>query len=607
MKLVLLVHNSLFVRETLTVILRQHHFKCTVAATRAEAEALLSVQTPDLIILDLRTPGPGGIELLKQIREHPLRRSIPVVALTGIATKEIVAGAMQLGISGYFLEQQFGLTRFIQTLQRARHIEPRVLASLAAKSAGPAPASPAKPTPAANGASQELTDQDAIIDPVEALKSLKPIVRRSEIEGIIDQSMEVKALSPVVAQILSLTRQQGCSIDAIVKAVRMDHAIAMKLLKLANSSVYTRGEPVDSIKKAVVRIGFDEMRTAVMNLAVIDQFSDEATAAGLDIAQFWEHAISTGVIAAKIAASVERESTEAAFTMGLLHDIGRAILASELGDRYLDVANSARQLQLPLEQVESRVLLFDHAQAMDRVLHKWGFPKHLINPIVFHHLSAANIRGSAPREATTVAILALANRLSHALLLGSSGNETVYPAHDLVQLLRLEPRIIEDIEKTARDETNDLKFSLLSKSDLGNWPERRLTVMDAITVPFRPVFISETPETDILRIFTEQVVDPCDQTPTNIAVVHIQSSRDRVALGRTLIKKEEELKSGKLPLLLISANGALELDGSVMQGRRFARLRSPFAVSRFAHSVNTLLTAQPAAESPAPPASAKAA
>lgn len=603
MKLVLLVHNSLFVRETLTVILRQHHFKCAVAATRAEAEALLSVQTPDLIILDLRTPGPGGIELLKQIREHPLRRSIPVVALTGIATKEIVAGAMQLGISGYFLEQQFGLTRFIQTLQRARHIDPSVLSALAAKSAGvPDPA--AKPAPAANGASQELTDQDAIIDPVEALKSLKPIVRRSEIEGLIDQSMEVKALSPVVAQILSLTRQQGCSIDAIVKAVRMDHAIAMKLLKLANSSVYTRGEPVDSIKKAVVRIGFDEMRTAVMNLAVIDQFSDEATAAGLDIAQFWEHAISTGVIAAKIAASVERESTEAAFTMGLLHDIGRAILASELGDRYLDVANSARRLQLPLEQVESRVLLFDHAQAMDRVLHKWGFPKHLINPIVFHHLSAANIRGSAPREAATVAILALANRLSHALLLGSSGNETVYPAHDLVQLLRLEPRIIEDIEKTARDETNDLKFSLLSKSDLGNWPERRLTVMDAITVPFHPVFISETPETDTLRIFTEQVVDPCDQTPTNIAVVHIQSSRDRVALGRTLIKKEEELKSGKLPLLLISANGALELDGAVMQGRRFARLRSPFAVSRFTHSVNTLLAAEPAAESAAPSAKA---
>jgi len=64
---------------------------------------------------------------------------------------------------------------------------------------------------------------------------------------------------------------------------------------------------------------------------------------------------------------------------------------------------------------------------MDRILQMWRFPQHLIKPIAMHHMSIGNIRQLAPSLVKPIGILALANRLAHALLLGASGNVAVYP------------------------------------------------------------------------------------------------------------------------------------------------------------------------------------
>src|SRR5690606_37389796 len=127
---------------------------------------------------------------------------------------------------------------------------------------------------------------------------------------------------------------------------------------------------------------------------IVDRFSGIEEAARLNASQFWEHSIATGLIAADISRyrEADDEATESAFTLGLLHDIGRMVYIDMLGETYRQVLDTADRLQLPLEEVESRLLLINHADAMDRVLHAWHFPKALINPIVFHHGSVTEIR-----------------------------------------------------------------------------------------------------------------------------------------------------------------------------------------------------------------------
>ena len=217
-----------------------------------------------------------------------------------------------------------------------------------------------------------------------------------------------------------------CSLEAVAKAVSQDQAMSLKMLKLANSPVYMRGDRVDTVHKALMRIGVSSIRQAVMNIGVVERFSAPAFGELLSTGQFWEHSIACGLIATQLAEARGEQDADTAFTCGLLHDLGRVVLAEVLGERYSGVIETARSVEAPLEQVESRMLLLNHADVMDRLLTGWKFSKHLIDPIMHHHLSVANARGVIPARRGEILRLGLANRLAHAMLLGDSGNVTIY-------------------------------------------------------------------------------------------------------------------------------------------------------------------------------------
>ncbi|TVQ80555.1 MAG: HDOD domain-containing protein, partial [Phycisphaeraceae bacterium] len=367
---------------------------------------------------------------------------------------------------------------------------------------------------------------------------------------------------------------------------------ALKLLRLSNSTVYNRGEQCDSIKKAVLRIGGSQIKQAVMNLSVIDQFSCSDAMGGLDTKHFWEHAIACGLIAGRLAKPRGDEFADSAMTMGLLHDIGRMILAHAAPDEYRQVLETARSMELPLEQVEKRMLMMDHAEVMDRILRTWQFPKALFNPIVFHHLSAGNIRRTVPQESQEAATLALANCLAHAMLLGSSGNETIYPIEDLCDMLRLDPKQLLAIEREVPDETSDLKFSMLSRSDLGSWTERDAEWADAFGCEFRPLVVSLKPEFDSIRILCERLKDPMQVGKPNIALVRIRNARDRVPVGQALVDAERAAGVENLPVIAISAGGELALEHGLVSKRVNRNMRIPFAMSRLVRTVREVLEEQ---------------
>ncbi|MBN1765115.1 MAG: HDOD domain-containing protein [Sedimentisphaerales bacterium] len=440
--------------------------------------------------------------------------------------------------------------------------------------------------------SQENTSDPEYLEGVNNLKDLKPIMSRSAIKEILDECNELKGLSPTVARVLKLTRQSNCSIEQVAKVVKQDHAISLKILKMANSVVYTRGEPVDTIQKAVMRIGMTQIRQAVLNISVIEQFSSNEHDQHISTPQFWEHSIATGMIAALLTRMTDgkEQQIDAAFTMGLLHDIGRVVYLEMLGDKYINVFKAAQALQLPLEQVESRMLLVNHADAMDRILHQWNFAKELVNPIALHQLSLGNIRRMAPRTLNEVAILALANRLAHALLLGSSGNLALYPTEEFAPALSLKAGMFHTIEEEIPGQTDDVKFSLLAHSNQQSWPRLRDELSEQMHLPFRPLFLSMDPDFDSLRIFCNRLRDTSEEGLPNIAIIHIKAGGERVPL--TTKFKKAELDAGcalqPLPLVIISPKGDITLEERFMAERQSVQLSFPFAISKIINAFNTL-------------------
>lgn len=596
MSTVLVADEQAIIRELLGAALRAAGYQTINAADGRETLSQIASSKPDLVLLDLAMPVLDGTAVLRAIRAGPASKHLPVIILTAMADKARVLEAARLGVSGLMLKSKFSLRELLNLVQkhmRSQGQNASSEASPAGSARGPVAASvtaaaaqppsdqarPASAAPAPNAWAGSPENQ------AEALRAIKPIMTRSELQRLVDGCGELKGFSPAVGEVLQLTGNDRCSIEQVSKAISRDHAVALKILKLANSAVYTRGEPVDSVHKAVLRIGLGQIRQTVLNLAVMDSFSGRSNGA-IHGGQFWEHAIASGMIAAEIAHSRDSKAADAAFTTGLLHDVGRMVLCDQLGSAYQDVLHTAHKLQLPLEQVEQRMLTMNHADVMDRVFRQWKFSKHLINPIVFHHLSAGNIRKTAPQETFEIATLGLANRLAHALMLGASGNETIYPTEELCELLHLDASVIARIEGGTREETDKVKLALLATSTLANWPQLRDVHRQSLTRPLQPLYVSAAPAIDAHRILLSQLADENSQSPVNVGVIYFRSMRERTSLAHQYRQAEQAKGSANLPLLIISPGASIAPEASLVEGRTWVHLSTPLPLPRVITALN---------------------
>src|SRR5262249_30190890 len=156
--------------------------------------------------------------------------------------------------------------------------------------------------------------------------------------------------------------------------------------------------------------------------------------------------------------------------------------------------------QLPLEQVETRMLMFNHADLMDRILNAWQFPKSLIEPIAMHHLSAGNIRNLSPQIIAEASTLALANRLAHAMLLAYSGYDCLSPTDEFVDVLELQPETIKFIEDQIPEQTTDMKYAMLQSGTTPVSSDYRELVLSKFSQSIHALYIGANPSIDGYRI-----------------------------------------------------------------------------------------------------------
>ncbi len=414
---------------------------------------------------------------------------------------------------------------------------------------------------------------------------------REQIFEKIDKCPELKALSPTVAQLMNMTMHSGRSLEEIAQVIKRDQAIALKIFTIANSVAYNRGGSVDTMQKALLRIGVAQIRQVVLNISVIDNFHSNTKGKYFDSEAFWEHAIATGLIAAAITRFRNGDESEIdrAYTLGFLHDVARLVFVEQLGDMYQRVVNTASRLQLPLEQVESRMLGLNHADLMDRVLNAWKFPKSLIEPIAMHHLSVGNIRVLSPEMVAEASTLALANRLAHALLLGSSGNDCQYATDEFVQFLKLESEAIKFIEKKIPEQTAEVKEAMLQSSNGGAGSDRRELALKQFKRPIRSLYVSTNRALDGYRILFDRLSEPAGNQGPNVAILHLTNMGDRESLFKVLQESESHAKVEALPLVIISPSANLKLEPGLLKGRECRIISSPFTLSRLIDAINTLL------------------
>lgn len=458
---------------------------------------------------------------------------------------------------------------------------------------------PAEPDPKAELPPSQATTDEPEAQPADSPKATEeppnerpaPPMDRRQLMNRIRRSIDLKAMPIALQQIMSLASSSRVSIHQIADAIKQDHAIALRTLKVANSSFYAHSAPLQDIQQAVLRLGLQTVRELVIGLAVVGEFeSGEGSEEELDRRYFWEHSLACALIVRDLARAYHSGETEQIFTAGLLHDVGRAVLQDFLTDQHHRVRQFAREHRMPLEQAELKLLSITHADVGQQLLTQWRLPSHLINPIAGHHLSLRNMKRYVPGDIQAAATVALANYLAHAMLAGHSGNEVIYPVDELTMELGLEEETIRFVARNAVDRADEIKLTIATGGRGEIWKPYKEVIAERLNMAVNVLSVRCFAGPDSYQLLFEQIAQPGADKP-NLAVVHLRSREDIVPCGELLSRAENEAEVGNLPLVMLCSREQLTLTGKTLSGRAHATLPVPTYLESLIETVRRLLAA----------------
>ena len=192
----------------------------------------------------------------------------------------------------------------------------------------------------------------------------------------------------------------------MVETIHSDQSLCLTVLKIANSVLFGRPQKVDSLRMAVVILGFNEVQRIALTKALINSFSKLARQHKFFVDRFWTHSFVCGM-AARIIAENQHIAPEIAFMGGLIHDIGKLIMLQTFAEDY---GPERWMTGLSNEQTlyeELRIFSFTHDMLGGQLLKKWFFPENLITAVAYHHRPE-----EAVREKNFAHIIQLADFLS---------------------------------------------------------------------------------------------------------------------------------------------------------------------------------------------------
>lgn len=242
--------------------------------------------------------------------------------------------------------------------------------------------------------------------------ALRPISRDELLAALRD----LPPLPSVVLELVESLGHEELSATQYAAKISRDQALAAKTLRLANSSFYGRGRQVRSVAEAIGVLGLRTVRGVVTAAGLAGSFRRHA---GFDHDAFWRHSIGSALCSQALAGELGRDDGDLAFTVGLLHDIGRLALASAFAPAYAEVEQWRRDQDCPDGEAERAVLGIDHAEVGGLIARQWNFAPPIVDAIREHH---------APPDAAVVTLTGIAHMadaVAHALGLAGNADEAV--------------------------------------------------------------------------------------------------------------------------------------------------------------------------------------
>jgi putative nucleotidyltransferase with HDIG domain len=253
---------------------------------------------------------------------------------------------------------------------------------------------------------------------------LKKRLTKPGLKALVSQINTLPSLPAVYVELVAELRNPEAAVPRIASLISRDVAMTAKVLQLVNSSFFGLAVHVHDVKHAAALLGLNSLKPLVLSAGVFRQLEESRVPAAL-AEQVLEHSLAVGCLARDIgeAEGLTRDEADDALLAGILHDIGKLVLADHFGRDYALVCLAADKTSLPLLSAELDQFDASHADVGGYLLGLWGLPQDLIEAVAFHHDPAAHeLDRFSPLTAVHVA-----NALMHAADEGAEADSLATP------------------------------------------------------------------------------------------------------------------------------------------------------------------------------------
>lgn len=204
------------------------------------------------------------------------------------------------------------------------------------------------------------------------------------LDSILDQVTDLPPAPQILPTLLSLLGDEESDPGEIVDLLRVDVTLTAQILKLANSAFFGMSTKASSLEEAVGRIGFQEVYKMVAVICGSDMFNGGNEAYSIEPGKLWENSVAGALVMEAMAAEAG-EDTSSAYTVGLLHSIGKMVINQIHKGSYHKVFDVVESTGCSLIQAEREVIGFDHAQIGAALLERWKFPAAIREPVEYQY------------------------------------------------------------------------------------------------------------------------------------------------------------------------------------------------------------------------------
>ncbi len=334
MQRILFVEDNEVLRQLYGMILPRGSglWETALAADAEAALTMLEQQRFDALVTDFNMPGMNGVELVRRVRT--LYPQMSRIIISGIGNQKQVADA--LGETHQFLAKPFDFKTLKSVLIR--------------------------------------------------IKALDAYLSDEKLRGLVGRMGALPSFPAIYLEIMKLLNSPTTSIDEIAELVSQDPSMSAKMLQVVNSAAIGLPEPVNSSFEAVQQLGINTVRSLALSAHVFEKF-EKQPANFFSAKSLWEHLMATATLARKI---MELEGgtesdIEEAYTAGILHDIGKLMLADNLPNEFQQALMLAEARNIPLHVAEQQIFSANHAGIAAYLLGLWGLSAPIVEAVALHH------------------------------------------------------------------------------------------------------------------------------------------------------------------------------------------------------------------------------